>query len=173
MLANGPFDNARKGAVMKSFRTFWARRQPLLAGLALALSAVGGTAAAQQQQQQFQLTKSDPTHAVMSGGVSHEGRAELAAHERDANLKLVFTESQGSYLADIGIKVYDRSGNMVLDTVSNGPWLLAKLSPGNYRVVATDGNVKREHRISVGQGLRTVQIVMPDQGGILGRPTMS
>jgi predicted metalloprotease with PDZ domain len=150
---------------------FWSRRQPLLAGLALALSAVGGTAAAQQQQ--FQLTKSDSTHTVMSGGVSHEGRAELTPHEREANLKLVFTESQGSYLADIGVKVYDRNGNMVLDTVAAGPWLLAKLSPGNYRVVATDGNVRREHHVSVGSGLRTVQIVMPDQGGILGRPTMS
>ena len=156
---------------MKAQRTFLSRHQPLLAGLALALSAIGGSAAAQQQQ--FQLTKTDPTHAVMSGGVSHEGRAQLAQHERDANLKLVFTESQGSYLADIGVKVYDRSGNMVLDTVSVGPWLLAKLSPGNYRIVANDGNVRREHRISVGQGLRTVQIVMPDQGGILGRPTMS
>jgi len=157
---------------MKAYRSIWSRRQPLLAGLAFALSAVGGTAVAQQQQQPFELTKSNPTQTVMSGGVSYEGRAELTPHEREANLKLVFTESQGSYLADIGVKVYDRNGNMVLDTVSNGPWLLAKLSPGTYRVVATDGSVRREHRISVGQGLRTVQIVMPDQGGILGRPTM-
>jgi hypothetical protein len=153
---------------MKTYRKF--SSQALLAGFALALSAVGGTAGAQQKQ--FELTKSDPTHTVMSGGVSYEGRAQLAAHERDANLKLVFTESQGSYLSDIGVKVYDRNGNMVLDTVSAGPWVLAKLSPGTYRVVATDGNARREHRISVGQGLRTVQIVMPDQGGILGRPTM-
>lgn len=155
---------------MKAYSS-WVQPSGVLIGLAaFALSAgIAGTASAQQAT----VTKSDRTHLVVSGGVGHEARAQLAQHERDANLKLVFTEPQGSYLADIGVKVYDRSGAMVLDTTSEGPWLLAKLSPGSYRVVTTDGTVRKEHQVSVGQGLRIVHIRMPEQGGIPGRPTMS
>jgi len=119
------------------------------------------------------MSGDSPRSVVMSGGVGLEDRAQLAQHEREANLKLVFTEPQGSYLSDIGVKVFDRNGTMVLDTTSNGPWLLAKLSPGTYRIVATDQGARQEQRVSVGAGLRTVQFRMPDQGGITGRPTTS
>lgn len=141
--------------------------RPLLASLvAVTLGAgLAGPSAAQQ------AARSDSSQLVMSGGVGEEARARLAQHEREANLKLVFTEPEGSYLADIGVKVFDRGGAMVLDTRSEGPWLLAKLNPGTYRVVASDGNVQREHRVQVGQGLRIVHIRMPNQGGITGRPS--
>ena len=137
--------------------------------IALAVSAAfAGVAGAQQSS-----VNRDAKQIVISGGVGLEARAQLAQHEREANLKLVFTEPQGSYLSDIGVKVFDRSGAMVLDTTSNGPWLLAKLSPGTYRIVATDQGTTREHRVTVGQGLKTLQISMPEQGGLPGRPTMS
>ena len=150
---------------MKAFST-----NPLRTGLiAIAVSAtLTGVAGAQQSG----VMSRDATQTVMSGGVGLEERAQLAQHERDANLKLVFTEPQGSYLSDIGVKVFDRNGTMVLDTTTNGPWLLAKLSPGTYRIVATDQGAKQEHRVSVGQGLKIMHIRMPEQGGIPGRPTM-
>ena len=137
--------------------------------IALAVSAAFAGAAGAQQSS----VNRDAKQIVISGGVGLEARAQLAQHEREANLKLVFTEPQGSYLSDIGVKVFDRSGAMVLDTTSNGPWLLAKLSPGTYRIVATDQGTTREHRVTVGQGLKTLQISMPEQGGLPGRPTMS
>ena len=138
--------------------------------IALAVSAAFvGVAGAQQSS----VMNRDSKQIVVSGGVGLEARAQLAQQEREANLKLVFTEPQGSYLSDIGVKVFDRSGAVVLDTTSNGPWLLAKLSPGTYRIVATDQGTTREHRVTVGQGLKTLQISMPEQGGLPGRPTMS
>jgi len=160
---------------MKAYRTQQLPFHPLHAGLvAIALSAAFiGSARAQQAPAPTMTMSSDSTKLVMSGGVGLEARAQLAQHEREANLKLVFTEPQGSYLSDIGVKVFDRNGAMVLDTVSQGPWVLAKLAPGSYKVVTTDGSVKQEHRINVGQGLRTIQIRMPEQGGIPGRPTAS
>ena len=137
--------------------------------VAIAVSAAFfGVAGAQQSN-----VMSRDSKQVMSGGVGLEARAQLAQHEREANLKLVFTEPQGSYLSDIGVKVFDRNGAMVLDTTSNGPWLLAKLSPGTYRIVATDQGAKQEHQVSVGQGLKIMHIRMPEQGGLPGRPTMS
>ena len=156
---------------MKTYSAYSLRSNPLRAGIAAAaLSALIGAAVAQQSPV---MSGDSPRSVVMSGGVGLEDRAQLAQHEREANLKLVFTEPQGSYLSDIGVKVFDRNGTMVLDTTSNGPWLLAKLSPGTYRIVATDQGARQEQRVSVGAGLRTVQFRMPDQGGITGRPTMS
>ena len=151
--------------------SFRVQRSALWIGLAaIALSAgIAGTSSAQQSSPM----RGDRSQLVMSGGVGYEGRAELAQHEREANLKLVFTEPQGSYLSDIGVKVYDRSGALVLDTTSAGPWVLAKLTPGSYRIVTTDGNVRKESQVSVGQGLKVVHIRMPEQGGIPGRPTIS
>ena len=155
---------------MKAYPELGLRSHLLRAGLAAAALGIWFGAASAQQSP---VTSDSSRSAVMSGGVGHEDRAQLAQHEREANLKLVFTEPQGSYLSDIGVKVFDRNGAMVLDTVSSGPWLLAKLSPGTYRIVASDQGARQEQRVTVGQGLRILHIRMPDQGGITGRPTMS
>jgi hypothetical protein len=169
MLPINTHSTADKGATMKAY-AHYLRSKPLRAGLiAVALSALIGAAGAQQSP----VMSGGSTNLVMSGGVGLEERAQFAQHEREANLKLVFTEPQGSYLSDIGVKVFDRNGQMVLDTTTNGPWLLAKLPAGSYRVVAMDQGAKQEVRVSVGQGLRTVHIRMPEQGGLPGRPTMS
>jgi len=106
----------------------------------------------------------------VSGGVGFESRAQLAQDERDANLKLVFTEPQGSYLSDVSVRILDRSGNVVVDTATTGPWLLAKLAPGSYRVIAGDGTTRQEHAVTVGGALRTMHVRLPAQDGTPGRP---
>jgi hypothetical protein len=42
-------------------------------------------------------------------------------------------------VADVPVIVTDAKGGKAIDTVSNGPWFLAKLPPGAYRVSATFG----------------------------------
>lgn len=134
----------------------------------ITLAAFTGLATAQQSPTSMAMTNSG--NVVMSGGVGLEARAEMAQREREANLKLVFTEPEGSYLSNINVKVLDRSGAVVLDTSTDGPWLLAKLSPGSYRVVASDGTSRREQVVNLGNGLQTLHIRMPSQGGLTGRP---
>ena len=43
----------------------------------------------------------------------------------------------GAYLADIAVTVKDAKGGKVIDTVAQGPWLLAKVPPGVYTITAT------------------------------------
>jgi hypothetical protein len=52
-------------------------------------------------------------------------------------MHLVFAEQQtGAYIADVHVRVSDAKGHMVLDTITDGPMLIAKLPPGRYQVAA-------------------------------------
>lgn len=73
----------------------------------------------------------------ISGGVGEESMERLKALSGDFNLKLVFALKSGDYLSDVRVTILDAGGSTILDTTARGPWLLARLPPGNYRIVAT------------------------------------
>jgi len=75
--------------------------------------------------------------AYVSGGIGELERAELSQIQNNYSLKLVFATDTGAYLADIKVVVRDAKGSWVLEAVSEGPWFLAKLDPGKYRITAT------------------------------------
>lgn len=72
---------------------------------------------------------------VLSGGVGAGAREELAQQARGYNLKLVFTLSSGNFIADVPFHVV-RNGQIIVDTVAQGPWAFVKLAPGNYTIKA-------------------------------------
>ena len=73
----------------------------------------------------------------VSGGIGQEGLDAIEAAKSNYNLRLLFaTEGSGRYLADIRVKLMDQKGNTLLDTVSEGPYFLAKVNPGKYKIVA-------------------------------------
>ena len=77
----------------------------------------------------------------MSGGIGQGERAQFLAAAPTFNLKLVFAERTGSYLADVSVVITDRKGRKVLDLPAEGPLVLAKLPAGDYRVaVAANGH---------------------------------
>ena len=84
--------------------------------------------------------------------------------EKDFNLKLVFALGNGEYLADVDVSVVDAANRVVLDTSSEGPWLLARLPAGNYQVNANyHGSVERR-AVAVGAtGLRTIDFRWPSE----------
>ena len=121
--------------------------------------------------------------AVVSGGVSLNSRDALRANTPEHNVKMVFSLTTGNYVSDVHVKVTKGSGSTVVDQVSDGPWLFAKLPPGSYVATATYNGKAVTQRFSVGKsGIRTAQFRWPasvDQpnvgaieggagGGILG-----
>jgi len=72
----------------------------------------------------------------VSGGVGEESLERMVALSGDFNLKLLFANRAGEYLADISFAVSDARGGRILDAVSEGPWFLATLPPGKYRITA-------------------------------------
>jgi hypothetical protein len=110
---------------------------------------------------QSDAARMDATSPAISGGVSLNARDNLRTQERDANAKFVFALNTGNYVADVHVKVVDSKGKVVIDDVSNGPWLLAKLPPGSYTATATYNGKAVTQRFSAGSGLRTTQFRWP------------
>ncbi len=73
----------------------------------------------------------------VSGGVGEDSNARIQALDKEFNLRLLFAAKDGHYLADVAVTIADEHGTKILDTVAEGPWLLAMLAPGKYGVTAT------------------------------------
>ena len=73
----------------------------------------------------------------VTGGVGEGERTAILGIAQDFNLKLTFAEKSGDYLSGVKTLVTRRDGRKVLELDSEGPLVLAKLPPGEYRVSAT------------------------------------
>jgi hypothetical protein len=100
--------------------------------------------------------------SYMSGGAGTESVDRLRSMEKDFSLKLVFALDSGAYLADVHVIITDASDTVVLDAVAEGPWLLATLPTGRYRVDASFGGRAETRRVVIGPGtLRTIEFRWP------------
>lgn len=100
--------------------------------------------------------------AYVSGGIGVGEQQQVLAHEADSNLKLVFTLKEGNYVADVNVVVANAGGKRLLETVAGGPFFLAKLAPGHYKITATyDGRaITRDVSVS-DRRLRTEYLRWP------------
>lgn len=94
---------------------------------------------------------------VLSGGVGSAERDRLAEQARGYELKLVFTTQKGAYLADVPVQISDAKGSVVVDAVSQGPWMFVDLPGGSYTVKATYEGKTESRKVSVGKSQKTVQ----------------
>ena len=96
-------------------------------------AAVAATAAQPAQSQ----TMASGQVTFASGGVGEDSLQRMEALSKDFNLKVIFALKAGNYVADVAVVISDARGAKVLETMSEGPWFLAKLSPGKYQFTAT------------------------------------
>ena len=95
--------------------------------------------------------------AYVSGGIGTDSIDRLGALASAYNLKLVFALNSGEYVSDVRVASANAAGTTLLDAMSAGPWLLTRLPPGNYRVVATFAGNAVTRQVAVGvKNLRTV-----------------
>lgn len=90
--------------------------------------------------------------AYVSGGVGEESQARLDAMAGDFNLKLLFAMKSGAYLSNIRVTIANGPGLPLVDATSAGPWFLAKLPVGHYRVVANYQGEAIGHEVTIGAG---------------------
>ena len=104
-----------------------------------------------------------PTIAMVSGGVGDAGMAAINGVSQDYNLKLIFANPQGEYLADVGVVISDKKGNVVVNTEEIGPVLLIKLKPGTYNLSSKTEKETKTSKVVVRAGsLRTYYIHISD-----------
>jgi hypothetical protein len=106
---------------------------PKILAAALAL----GLAAAAFAQDGLPPVRTFGSVSYVTGGVGLDESAAIKAAEKDFALSLTFTATKrGEYLSDVKVNIKDKAGKTVLEAVSEGPMLLARLPTGAYKVSA-------------------------------------
>jgi hypothetical protein len=89
------------------------------------------TAVEEKRAATQRVAPEDPV--VFNGGISLEERASAP----EEGTKLEFFLAGGPYLSDVHVVVADAQGNELVDTVTDGPWLILDLPDGQYNVQAS------------------------------------
>lgn len=84
------------------------------------------------------IAPDDPV--VFNGGITIEERASAP----EEGTKLEFFAQGGPYVSDVHVRVADSAGNELVNTVTDGPWLILDLPDGEYNVFASldDGSAQ-------------------------------
>jgi len=117
--------------------------------IAAALLAVGIAAAPVYVQATTALPPEQNASGIVfrTGGIGEDEAAAFKKIEPEYPLVLEFIGKNAEYLADVKVTVAKAQGRQkVLETTATGPFLMAKLSPGKYRVTA-EFMGRRERRI--------------------------
>ena len=88
----------------------------------------------------------------VTGGIGICESQEMRRIAKEYQLELVFvqkTPTAESFLANIPVEVIDSKASYAIDTVTKGPFLLAKMPNGRYNVVATFNGETKSQVVSV------------------------
>jgi hypothetical protein len=106
------------------------------------------------------------TTSYVTGGIPYEQLPAFTQARGQYPLNIEVYERDGAknaFTADAGVKLLDRSGTVVLDALTSGPYLWAKVPPGQYRLQTTLNGKMKEQRVAVSNGRSTRAIVVfPD-----------
>jgi hypothetical protein len=127
-------------------RVFGARRRPVPNLLAAALLSSAFLVPVPSGAEAIQTVGNI---SYVSGGVGTDSQDRLNSLTKEFNLKLVFAMKSGGYVSGARVTLADAGGKTLLDTTSEGPWLLVKLPSGRYRVIATLSGKTIERKTAV------------------------
>ena len=91
----------------------------------------------------------------VSGGIGHDEAMAFERAERRYPLSLEFAQRakpRNEFTADVKVMIRDAKGKLALHTVSQGPFLLAKLLAGRYDVKATQDGRTLDRHVVVADG---------------------
>jgi hypothetical protein len=145
---------------MKSFPIAWISAAVLASTWSAALHAQSASTGATRVEPSS-VEKTRDGIEYLSGGVGIDAQDRINQRAKDFNLKLIFTLTEGNYVADVGVAVKDAKGRTVLEDTAEGPFFLAKLPAGQYTVAATYEGRTVTRKLQVGKGLRTEYLRWP------------
>ena len=93
--------------------------------------------------------------SYITGGI---GEDEAAAFKHAATaypLEMLFVQKaqpKDEFLADVRVSVRDRSGNTLLETTAEGPFLLVNLPAGKYRIEAEIRGEPKHQTVEIRSG---------------------
>jgi hypothetical protein len=90
--------------------------------------------------------------AYVSGGIGDEEAQAMksAAANYPLTLELATAgEQRDPYIADAKVEIRDRQGNAVLDTTTEGPFLLVRLPSGTYTVDVEWNGAQKQRTVQI------------------------
>jgi len=85
----------------------------------------------------------------VTGGIGIGERKILDQMAGDYSLKVIFAMHDGHYLSQCQVEIIRTDGKKMLSAQTEGPWLLADLEPGNYRVNAQHDSIWKSQNVTV------------------------
>jgi hypothetical protein len=124
--------------------------QLAVCGMLVLLPFTANTAFAEEMMHEDMMQTESPEKmgdvAYVSGGIGESELEMMQGRAKDYALEFVFVQKlkqKEEYLANINVKIQDAHKNIVLETVTEGPYLFVNMPKGKYSVSAEyDGNVK-------------------------------
>ena len=86
------------------------------------------------------LVKLQGQTQFISGGIGKDESEAILQAGKTWALMLELSQETGfkaQYISDVHVLIKDKAGNTVLDTATEGPYLLVNLAPGKYSLNAT------------------------------------
>lgn len=93
--------------------------------------------------------------SYLSGGIGLDESTAIKAESAKWPLTLLFAARgpRGEvYVANVQVRILDVRGAVLLDVVSEGPYLLVRLSPGSYTVEATRAGKTQRRTVQLPPG---------------------
>lgn len=130
------------------------------AGLALAFLAFFSTCGFAENDNPLPSTSLPPAHSqgqveFLSGGIGADESDAIKKEAVSWPLLLELAQAgspRAEYISDVPVTISDESGQIVLDTVAEGPFLLVKLPPGKYSLDATYQSIKLYRQLNIQKG---------------------
>lgn len=91
----------------------------------------------------------------LTGGIGADESDAILQEARTWPLVLELTQNgptRAAYISDVRVTIKDGSGTMILDTVTEGPFLLVRLVPGKYSIDASYESKTLHRDVSIGKG---------------------
>ena len=97
----------------------------------------------------------------LAGGVGLSERTHMQEMANDYNVKMVFADSAGAYLSNVGVEIQNSNRNNLLQTYSNGPWFFAKLPAGQYTITVTHDGKTKTRKLVVSKASQEMTFHLP------------
>lgn len=97
----------------------------------------------------------------VSGGIGSDEAQSMRAIAKNYPLEIVFVQRYGQqeeFLAEVNVQIKGYHQDVILDIKTEGPYLLAKLPQGKYRVVAEHNGVVKQQWVQI-QGNKHQKLV--------------
>ena len=111
--------------------------------------------------------------SYVSGGIGDDQAGAFKQAARSYPLELLFAQRgtpKDEYVAEVKVTIRDSSGKVLLDTMSDGPFLLAKLPSGKYRIDADYAGQAKHQSVDIQGGKHQRKVFVwspsPDEGEV-------